>query len=245
MIALHCATNPSYATIEATPDFIMDVLLIEDDPVIGKMITRGLEDSGHRCDWMLGGGEALSALSEKAYDVVVLDRMLPDVSGMEVLSQLKSRGDETPVLMLTALGSIENRVEGLEGGADDYLVKPFDFAELVARLLAITRRTRRNPTTVIEVGPLRVDFVHRTVTRDGKSLDLTPTEFAMLELLVRETGQVVTRKMFCQHLWDEHWEGLTNVVEVHITRLRAKIDREFAYPLLHTVRGRGYMIQVR
>jgi two-component system, OmpR family, response regulator len=223
----------------------MLVLLIEDDQVIGKMICRGLEDSGHHCDWKVGGADALAIVKTKKYDVVVLDRMLPDISGMDVLSYMKREGIETPVLMLTALGSVENRIEGLEGGADDYLVKPFDFAELVARLLAITRRSRRNPATVMEVGPLRVDLAQRSVTRDGKSLDLTPTEFGMLELLLREAGQVVTRKMFCQHLWDEHWEGMTNVVEVHITRLRAKIDRDFPFPLLHTVRGRGYVIQLR
>jgi two-component system, OmpR family, response regulator len=223
----------------------MNVLLIEDDPVIGRMISRGLEDSGHQCDWKVGGNDALAIVKVKKYDVVVLDRMLPDISGMDVLTHMKRAGVETPVLMLTALGSVENRIEGLESGADDYLVKPFDFAELVARLLAITRRSRRNPTTVMEVGPLKVDIAQRSVTRDGKCLDLTPTEFGMLELLVREAGQVVTRKMFCQHLWDEHWEGMTNVVEVHITRLRAKIDRDFPFPLLHTVRGRGYLIQVR
>jgi len=171
--------------------------------------------------------------------------MLPDVSGMNVLASLKSEGVDTPILMLTALGSVENRIEGLEAGADDYLVKPFDFAELVARLHAITRRSRRVSTSVFEVGPLRMDLTSRDVTRDGKLIDLTPTEFGMLELLMRETGQVVTRKMICEHLWDAHWEGVTNVVEVHMTRLRGKIDRDFDVPLLHTVRGRGYVVEVR
>ena len=146
--------------------------------------------------------------------------------------------------MLTALGSLENRVEGLEAGADDYLVKPFDLAELLARLSAITRRSRKSSSTVLEVGPLKMDLTARTVIREGKLIDLTPTEFNMLELLLREAEQVVTRKMICKHLWDEHWEGVTNVVEVHITRLRSKIDRDFTFPLLHTVRGRGYVIQV-
>lgn len=223
----------------------MDVLLIEDDQVLGKMVCRGLQDSGHQCQWLSGGSDAISTIKNGKFDVVVLDRMLPDVSGMNVLASLKSEGVDTPILMLTALGSVENRIEGLEAGADDYLVKPFDFAELVARLHAITRRSRRVSTSVFEVGPLRMDLTSRDVTRDGKLIDLTPTEFGMLELLMRETGQVVTRKMICEHLWDAHWEGVTNVVEVHMTRLRGKIDRDFDVPLLHTVRGRGYVVEVR
>lgn len=223
----------------------MDVLLVEDDQVLGKMICLGLEESGHPCHWLASGEDALVAIKQHAYDVMILDRMLPKLSGMDVLARLKMEANETPILMLTALGSVENRIEGLESGADDYLVKPFDFAELVARLLAITRRTRRSVATVLEVGPLRIDLAKRAVTRDGKEIDLTPTEFGMLELLMRAPGQVVTRKMICQHLWDEHWEGMTNVVEVHITRLRAKIDRDFPFPLLHTVRGRGYLVELR
>lgn len=223
----------------------MDVLLVEDDQVLGKMVSRGLEESGHRCDWKVSGEEALASIQQHSYDVIILDRMLPDISGMGVLARLKSSAIATPVLMLTALGSVENRIEGLESGADDYLVKPFDFAELVARLLAITRRSRRSSATSMEIGPLRMDLAQRTVTREGKELDLTPTEFGMLELLMRASGQVVTRKMICQHLWDEHWEGMTNVVEVHVTRLRAKIDRDFSFPLLHTVRGRGYLVELR
>ncbi len=221
----------------------MDVLLIEDDQVLGKMISRGIGDAGHHCYWCVGGNEALGVLANDHFDVIVLDRMLPDMSGMEVLAKLKQDGLNLPVLMLTALGSLENRVEGLEAGADDYLVKPFDLAELLARLSAITRRSRKNSSTLIEAGPLKMDLTARTVMRDGKLIELTPTEFNMLELLVREAGQVVTRKMICKHLWDEHWEGVTNVVEVHITRLRSKIDRDFTFALLQTVRGRGYMIQ--
>ncbi len=222
----------------------MDVLLIEDDQVLGKMISRGIADAGHHCYWCVGGKEAFGVLANDHFDAVVLDRMLPDMSGMEILAKLKSEGFDLPVLMLTALGSLENRVEGLEAGADDYLVKPFDLAELLARLSAITRRSRKSSSTVLEVGPLKMDLTARTVIRDSKLIDLTPTEFNMLELLLREAGQVVTRKMICKHLWDEHWEGVTNVVEVHITRLRSKIDRDFSFPLLHTVRGRGYVIQV-
>ncbi|MGV3483233.1 MAG: response regulator transcription factor [Planctomycetaceae bacterium] len=223
----------------------MDILLVEDDQTLGKMVWQGLGESGHHCQWLVRGEQAIAAVRQQRFDVIVLDRMLPDISGMEVLAQLKRGGDETPVLMLTALGSVANRVEGLESGADDYLTKPFDLAELLARLVAVTRRTRRNHSSIIEVGPVRMDLAQRTVARSGKALDLTPTEFEMLELLLREAGQVVTRKMICQHLWDEHWEGVTNVVEVHITRLRAKLDRDFSFPLLHTVRGRGYVLEVR
>ncbi len=223
----------------------MNVLLIEDDEVLGKVICRGLRETGHHCHWLTGGTDAIKTLRESNYDVLVLDRMLPDMSGLEVFKQLDAATLETPVLMLTALGSVENRIEGLESGADDYLVKPFDFAELVARLQALTRRSRKGITPVIEAGPLRMDLTQRSVTRGGKELVLTPTEFGMLELLIRHADQVVTRKMICQHLWDENWEGVTNVVEVHITRLRGKLDRDFDIPLLVTVRGRGYMIRTQ
>jgi len=222
----------------------MDVLLIEDDRILGKMICLGLEESGHQCKWLVEGSTVLSTLNQGHYDVVVLDRMLPDLSGMEILEHLKQASSPPPVLMLTALGSVENRIEGLAAGADDYLVKPFDFAELVARLLAITRRSRRSSPAVLEVGPLIMDLTRHVVTRAGKEIELTPTEFEMLELLMRQSGEVVTRKMICQHLWDAYWEGVTNVVEVHVTRLRGKIDRDFEFPLLHTVRGRGYVIQL-
>ena len=156
--------------------------------------------------------------------------MLPDLSGMEVLAGLKSEGNAPlPDANRARLGRKSSRRVGT--GADEYLVKPFDFAELVARLLVITRRSRRVAITAYEVGPLRMDLTSRVVTRDGKTIELTPTEFGMLELLMREACQVVTRKMICEHLWDAHWEGVTNVVEVHITRLRGKIDRDFEFPL--------------
>jgi two-component system OmpR family response regulator len=221
----------------------MDVLIVEDDEVLGKALSRGLEESGHRCTWMKNGVNGLaSGLSQKS-DVVVLDLMLPDRSGLDVLRELRSRGVRTPVLILTALGSVEERVDGLNAGADDYLVKPFSFPELLARLSAISRRSLHLNAQQLKAGPLTLDLSLRRVTRDGVEIDLTPTEFSLLEFLMRNAGQVLTRKMLCEHLWDSHWEGVTNVIEVHVTRLRAKIDRDFDPSLLQTVRGRGYVLR--
>jgi two-component system OmpR family response regulator len=150
---------------------------------------------------------------------------------------------QTPVLVLTALGSVEDRVAGLNNGADDYLIKPFAFPELTARLEAISRRAVSRPSSSLAVGPLKLDLATRRVTRAGQEINLTPTEFSLLEYLMRYHGQVVTRKMLCEHLWEADWEGVTNVIEVHINRLRSKLDKEFEQPLIHTVRGRGYVLR--
>jgi len=221
----------------------MDVLVVEDDGVLGKSLERGLEEQGHHCVWVRSGRKALECALSQQCDCIVLDRMLPDRPGLEVEREIRARGVQTPVLVLTALGAVDDRVMGLQAGADDYLVKPFAFAELLARLQAINRRSRKRPSPRLAVGPLSLDLTTRKVTRDGHEIGLTPTEFSMLELLMRHAGQVVTRKMLCQHLWDEDWEGVTNVVEVHMTRLRAKIDRDFSPPLLQTGRGRGYVLR--
>jgi len=156
---------------------------------------------------------------------------------------LRQAGVRTPVLMLTAMGSVENRVDGLKAGADDYLVKPFAFPELLARLEAICRRAGDRPSTTLQAGPLSLDLTNRRVTRDATEIILTPTEFSLLEFLMRYAGQVVTRKMLCEHLWESDWEGVTNVVEVHINRLRGKVDKGFSTPLIQTVRGRGYVLK--
>lgn len=222
----------------------MRVLIVEDDHVLGKALEQGLSEAGRRCQWVRDGRAGLEAALAQDADVVVLDLMLPDLSGIELLTTLRGQGVRTPVLILTALGSVEERVAGLEAGADDYLVKPFAFPELFARLDAITRRSIHLQSQCLEVGPLSLDLATRRVTRDGTEIDLTPTEFSLLEFLMRNEGQVMTRKMLCEHLWDADWVGVTNVIEVHITRLRAKIDKSFAMPLLHTVRGRGYVLRV-
>ncbi|WP_437203101.1 response regulator transcription factor [Planctomicrobium sp. SH664] len=222
----------------------MDSLLIEDDGVLGKALARGLEDAGHRCTWVRSGIRGLEQAISHRYNVMILDLMLPDLNGMDVLRRMRSRGNHTPVLVLTALGSVQERVTGLEAGADDYLVKPFALPELMARLRAITRRSLKSHSQQLVVGPLTLDLSNRRVTRDGREIELTPTEFSLLEFLMRNAGQVVTRKMLCEHLWESDWEGVTNVIEVHINRLRGKIDRDFDGQLVQTVRGRGYVLRV-
>ena len=221
----------------------MHLLVIEDDPVLGKAIQRGLSEAGHPCDWARNGQKGLDEARSQRFDVIVLDLMLPDLNGLEILRQLREGGIRTPVLMLTAMGSVNDRVAGLNAGADDYLVKPFAFAELTARLEAICRRAQDRPSTLLTVGPLSLDLTNRHVIRDGTEITLTPTEFSLLEFLMRYAGQVVTRKMLCEHLWESDWEGVTNVVEVHINRLRGKVDRGFNEPLIQTVRGRGYVLR--
>ena len=218
----------------------MKLLLVEDDPLLGKSVQRGLADGGHDCDWVTAGEEAVRQASGESFDVIVLDLMLPDISGLEVLRRLRAEGNETPVLVLTALGSVDERVNGLQAGADDYLVKPFAFAELAARLEALTRRAGKAVKTELREGPLVLDLRTRRATREDKEIELTPTEFSLLEFLMRNANQTVTRRMLCEHLWEADWEGITNVIEVHINRLRAKVDRGFDDQLIHTVRGIGY-----
>lgn len=221
----------------------MRLLVIEDDAVLGKALERGLTEAGHECHWVRNGRKGLDGAMSGQYDVVVLDLMLPDMRGLEILAQLRGHSIQVPVLILTALGSVDERVAGLEAGADDYLVKPFALAELNARLDAIFRRVGQRPVNLTCVGPLSLDLTTRRVTREEKEVELTPTEFSLLEYLMRFAGQVVTRRMLCEHLWESDWEGATNVIEVHINRLRNKVDRGFGDPLIQTVRGRGYVLR--
>ncbi len=218
----------------------MKLLLVEDDPLLGKSVHRGLTDAGHACIWVTAGEAAIEQVETKAFDVVVLDLMLPGISGLEVLQQMRTQQNDTPVLVLTALGSVDERVAGLNSGADDYLVKPFAFAELAARLGALARRAHKGGRTELVDGPITLDLRTRRATRDGKDIELTPTEFSLLEFLMRNANQTVTRRMLCEHLWDANWVGVTNVIEVHINRLRAKVDRGFEERVIHTVRGIGY-----
>lgn len=225
----------------------MNVLLVEDDVLLGKSLKLGFSEKGYGCRWVQRGNDGLRALAEQEFEVVVLDLMLPDMSGLEVLTELRSREHHLPVLLLTALGSVEDRVRGLDAGADDYLVKPFAFVELVARLQALVRRvsSQLKPTTELQAGPLALDISTRTARRDGREIELTTTEYKLLEFLIRYSDQTVTRRMLCEHLWDANWEGVTNVIEVHINRLRSKIDRGFRQPLIHTVRGIGYAFRTK
>lgn len=221
----------------------MNLLVIEDDPALGKALLTGLTEAGHRCALHQSGKTGLERAQAEKFDALVLDLMLPDLSGSEVLHELRQVGNQTPVLILTAMGAVEDRVRGLREGADDYLVKPFAFPELLARLEAVCRRTTDPAVSTLTVGSLSLDLMSRRVERERKELNITPTEFKLLEFLMRNAGRVVTRKMLCEHLWESDWEGVTNVVEVHINRLRGKVDRGFTEPLIHTIRGRGYLLK--
>lgn len=221
----------------------MDLLVIEDDPVIGKSLRQGFLEAGHDCTWAKDGEKGLLQARSQQYHAIILDIMLPGKSGLAIVRELRSEGIHTPVVLLTALGSVEERVTGLTAGADDYLVKPFAFAELMARIDAVCRRSGTRPAPTMQIGDLCLDLATRRVIRDGVEIDLTPTEFSLLEFLMRHAGQLVTRKMLCEHLWESDWEGSTNVIEVHINRLRGKLDRAFNKPLIQTVRGRGYAIR--
>ena len=221
----------------------MNLLLVEDDPVMGKSLSKGCAEAGHECVWVKDGKRGLEEALSQRFDAIVLDLLLPGVPGLTVLRQLRAEGVRTPVILLTALGAVEERVAGLNAGADDYLVKPFAFPELLARLEAVCRRTHDRPAAVMTAAGLSLDLTTRRVEHNGIEIDLTPTEFSIMELLFRHAGQVVTRKMLCEHLWETDWEGTTNVIEVHINRLRKKLDREGAGSSIQTVRGRGYALR--
>lgn len=221
----------------------MNILVIEDDPVIGKAVQKGLAEAGHLCTWTKDGKEGQQLAMSQKYDVVVLDLLLPGESGIEMLEALRKAGINVPVIVVTALGSVDDRVAGLKRGADDYLVKPFEMSELLARIEAVCRRASTKPSPVLEVGELMLDLPTRRVTSGGVEIELTPTEFSILEMLMRHAGQVVTRKMLCEQLWESDWEGTTNVIEVHINRLRTKLQRGSKEPLIHTIRGRGYALR--
>lgn len=221
----------------------MNLLVVEDDAVMGKSLEKGFTEAGHGCTWARDGQRGLELALTQRFDAIVLDLMLPGRPGLELLGDLRRRGIRTPTILLTALGSVDERVAGLNAGADDYVVKPFAFAELMARVEAVCRRSMDRPRALLTAGRLRLDLTTRRVLLGEKEVDLTPTEFSILELLMRHAGQVVTRKMLCEHLWDTDWEGTTNVIEVHINRLRGKLERHASDPLIQTVRGRGYAIR--
>jgi two-component system OmpR family response regulator len=222
----------------------MKLLLVEDDAEAAAYVRRGLSEAGHVVDYAQTGREGLNLAIGEAYDVIILDRMLPQVEGLTILRTMRASGVSTPVLLLTAMGGIEDRVEGLEAGGDDYLVKPFAFAELSARVNALARRppTQAAPT-LFQVADLQLDLLKRTVTRGGARIELQPREFQLLEYLMRHAGRVVTRTMLLEAIWGFHFEPRTNIVETHVSRLRGKIDRGSGPELIHTVRGAGYRMQ--
>ena len=223
----------------------MRILVVEDDEIAAEYVRKGLMEAGHVVD-LAGDGELGLEMAKSAdYDALVLDRMLPKRDGLSLLTSLREDGDATPVLILSALGEVDQKVEGLRAGGDDYLAKPYSFTELLARVEAIGRRS--DPTaavTKLKAGDLEMDLLARTVKRADQKILLQPREFRLLECLMRHAGKVVTRTMLLEKVWDYHFDPQTNVIDVHISRLRAKIDKEFEVPMLHTVRGAGYRLQV-
>ena len=222
----------------------MRILLVEDDPHTAGFIAKGLREDGHSVDHADNGRDGLFLATTETYDAIVLDRMLPQLDGMTVLKTLRGADNRSPALLLTALGDVEHRVEGLRAGADDYLVKPFAYAELSARLDTLARRgTGGSGEPVrLRVDDLELDLLKREAVRSGKTIELQPREFRLLEYLMRHAGRVVTRTMLLEAVWDYHFDPQTNVIDVHISRLRQKIDQGFPAPLLHTVRGAGYRL---
>lgn len=221
----------------------MRILVIEDDRTTGDYILQGLRQEGHTADLCRNGRDGLIAAQTSDFDVLVVDRMLPDLDGLSLVRTLRAAKNLTPALFLTALGGIDDRIEGLNAGGDDYLVKPFAFGELSARINALARRPQlREAEVVLSAGDLRMDLIRRRVSRGDVEIDLLPREFALLECLLRRKGRVQTRTMLLEAVWDLGFDPQTNVVESHISRLRAKIDKPFATELIQTVRGAGYRI---
>jgi two-component system OmpR family response regulator len=221
----------------------MKILVIEDDAQTATYVQTGLRQEGHDVDHCANGPNGLELAVSRDYDVLVVDRMLPGLDGLSIVRALRAARRDTPVLFLTSIGGVDDRVEGLEAGGDDYLLKPFAFSELLARLNALGRRApSKREETVLRVGGLEMNLIARTVLRDGQPIDLQPREFRLLEYLMRNRGRVLTRTMLLERVWDFHFDPKTNVVETHISRLRAKVDKPFAAEMIRTVRGAGYSL---
>ena len=219
------------------------MLLIEDDTQTASFIQKGLAESGHVADHADNGEDGYHMAITGQYEVLIIDRMLPRLDGLEVIRRLREQQIKTPVLILSAWGDVDDRVEGLRAGGDDYLIKPYAFSELLARLQALVRRASpAQEQTLLRVHDLQMDLIKHTVTRAGKTIHLQPREFTLLEYLMRHATEVVTRTMLLENVWDYHFDPQTNVIDVHISRLRGKIDRDFDEQLLHTVRGAGYSL---
>jgi two-component system OmpR family response regulator len=220
----------------------MRILVIEDDREAAAYLLKGLAESGHQVDLASEGRQGLDRATNESFDAMIIDRMLPGHDGLSIIAALRAARNQTPVLVLSALGDVDDRVEGLRAGCDDYLPKPFAFSELLARLEALTRRG--SAETRLKVVDLEMDLLARTVTRAGRPIDLLPREFRLLEYLMRNAGHIVTRTMLLEKVWDHHFDPQTNVIDVHVSRLRQKVDKGFDRPLLHTVRGAGYTLRL-
>lgn len=224
----------------------MKILLVEDDNTTGNYVTKGLASAGHIVDWVKDGREALAAGLDGGYDVAIVDRMIPGLDGLNLVKSLRAASIRIPILFLTAMSGVDDRVEGLEAGGDDYLVKPFAFSELTARINALVRRPPiTTEKTRLRVGDLEMNLVTRTTSRGGRRIDLLPREFSLLELLMRNEGRILTKTMFLEKIWNFNFDPQSSVVETHISRLRAKIDKPFDQPLLHTVKNTGYTLHAR
>ena len=225
----------------------MRLLIIEDDRDAASYMEKGLKESGHAVDVVHSGREGLLMAAGGEYDVLIVDRMLPELDGLSLVRTLRATNNNTPVLFLSALGQVDDRVKGLRSGGDDYLAKPYAFSELLARIESLGRRRQgplsSGPETVLRYDDLVMDLLARRVERGGREIDLQPREFKLLEVLLRHAGQVMTRTMLLEKVWDYRFDPQTNVIDVHISRLRAKIDKGFTHPLIHTVRGAGYSLR--
>jgi len=223
----------------------MRVLVVEDEEKILSFLRKGLRESGYTVDAATNGTEGLQMALNREYDLIILDIMLPGIDGWKVMERLRDAKKEVPVLFLTARDNVQDRIKGLELGADDYLIKPFAFSELIARMRTILRRGSIKSSETVHIGDLELDFTAHRATRSGKRLDLTPKEFALLSLLARRSGEVMTRVRIAERIWDVDFQSETNVVDVHMRRLRAKVDDPFEKKLIHTVRGVGYVLEER
>ena len=223
----------------------MRILLVEDDKDVGGFVAKGLREAGHVVEHTDNGRDGLFLAASENFDAIILDRMLPGgVDGLRLLETLRAQDNHTPVLFLSALAQVDDRIRGLKAGGDDYLTKPFVFAELLARVEALTRRSKNEgPQTKLVVGDLEMDLLARGVRRAGQKIDLQPREFRLLEYLMRHAGQVVTRTMLLEGVWDYHFDPQTNVIDVHVSRLRQKVDKPFAIALIQTIRNAGYMLR--
>jgi two-component system OmpR family response regulator len=244
-LALRDIPLKSQRFLETAATDLLKLLLVEDDAKTAAYLKRALEEAGHEVRHATSGQDGLQLAQTEAHSVIVLDRMLPAMDGLSIVRTLRGLGVQTPVLMLTALGGVEDRVEGLQSGADDYLIKPFAFSELLARVEALARRQpMQGVETRLSVGGIDMDLLRRTVTRDGKPIDLQPREFKLLEYLMRNAGRLVTRRMLLENVWQFNFDPKTNIVESHISRLRAKIGRGYDTEVIRTLRGSGYLMGV-